>query len=84
MQALILVAEPPKPRKRLKELKRLIALYQREVSSLERRIAKARKTEADTPEVRDALDTASRKLDGAKEDLAALEAELSVMLGKVR
>jgi cell division septum initiation protein DivIVA len=79
-----MLAESPKPRKRLKQLRQQISAYQRAVSSLEHRIAEARTSEPDTPGVRAALGAAAQKLRTARGDLETMETELSRMLGKVR
>jgi hypothetical protein len=73
----------PEPRKRISELKRQIREYRSAIPVIERQIRRARKTEPDTPEIRAALDAASLKLAAAKDDLAAMQAELKTM-GKGR
>jgi hypothetical protein len=82
MQALALTS--PEPRRRLIELKRDIAVYRLAVSTLERQIRKARKTQEQTPAVRAALDAAQEKLAIAREDLRVMTIERKALARKAR
>jgi hypothetical protein len=77
VQPLVALAMPERAGRA--QLKRQIQQYKLAAVRLEGQIRKARRSQSDTPEIREALDAASLKLAAVKEELSGMEDALKAL-----